>query len=1094
MEPLTNGNLHRTSSHHSTTSTKSRHSDTVRIRPRKHPSNASNTTTLSPSDKSLTSFPSLSPPASPTTTRVLTTNSAVRPPEPLTPRKPSPSPPSTVESLTATTPSIRQRNALFDDVPITSRNLPGAIHHTTDEHIHHLIAKNGDVGLVRQLAEDLAQRDAQITALQRRAEERERVLRKMLLECEVSNMDVETRLRTTEAAHDPVASERAVAAKRRSGDQESLRSVSGSIDEMMIQAMNDDVHDVNGVGLSTQEQLTPAYDAVVFDVNKPLRSGHQRGRRSRGSSQGWKDYILGSNATSRHSSRASSVASESNEDPGRTPQARVVSGAASRRKGLQSDLFRPPAESGSGRSRTSSLRHDSPFSSSPDERDSDTASHKSITSVAGWALKLVAGNGPATKPDTRSRAPNKGDETSNKKTLASSIPPLTAKAALTRARTMANGDQTVRRATPYTSLGPNGTIKATAPPRLNPLSSSPQSASSLHDSNNLGPVEMDTILPLDARPPTLTPHHDATSEDCLTDRFGFIYDQRRKKRQREAADALDGRPNSRLEMLRPGRREIREEDDPSGQDAGRDVSPDSRPETRESNEREDERPKRWQDYLRTPTFPTELLSHTPSPAATSAPKVVEASLARATTIKVAESGSIPSPSHNTEPLASTAVADNATFANPGSLSSVNLPALQDHAEPVKLLLEQLTDLHDSLQQERTVKWNEFLRKVRAERRKEGEAALTDGRSKTTMPEASLADGELIGVAGLGNKGRIGRAKWKEFKNLVLGGIPVAYRAKIWAECSGASALRVPGQYDDLVRNGADDPVVAAQIAMDIHRTLTDNIFFRKGPGVQKLNEVLLAYSRRNPEVGYCQGMNLITASLLLIMPAAEDAFWVLCTIIEQILPSGYYDDSLLASRADQQVLRQYVTELLPRLSGHLDDLGVELEALTFQWFLSVFTDCLSAEALFRVWDVILCTHDGSTFLFQIALALLKLNEAQLLDCRHPAAVYSYINHSMTNHAISIDGLIRAGEALGKVVRKEGVEERRAKAVEAERALTRERSVAAEERAKKRRAAAADEVEQKPEERGEEDEEVYTTLPPEPVRGDAEDTASVQTLP
>jgi hypothetical protein len=184
------------------------------------------------------------------------------------------------------------------------------------------------------------------------------------------------------------------------------------------------------------------------------------------------------------------------------------------------------------------------------------------------------------------------------------------------------------------------------------------------------------------------------------------------------------------------------------------------------------------------------------------------------------------------------------------------------------------------------------------------------------------------------------------------------------------------------------------------------------------------------------------------------------SMIENILPQHYYDHGLLASRADQQVLRQYITEVLPRLSAHLDELGIELEALTFQWFLSVFTDCLSAEALYRVWDVVLCLNvtsttreragstavangpkkdpeedaaaasgGGSTFLFQVALALLKLNEQQLLTtCQTPAAVYTYVNHQMTNHAISIDGLIQASEALRNVVRREDVIARRAAAL------------------------------------------------------------------
>jgi hypothetical protein len=384
-----------------------------------------------------------------------------------------------------------------------------------------------------------------------------------------------------------------------------------------------------------------------------------------------------------------------------------------------------------------------------------------------------------------------------------------------------------------------------------------------------------------------------------------------------------------------------------------------------------------------------------------------------------------------------------------TMTGANPSPTKEDAEPVKLLLQQLSELHDSLQREKTVRWNDFLRKVRAERRREGQAAMAreaaasearHERPAVMLPEATLADGEMIGIAGLGNKGKVGRAKWNEFKALVLGGIPVAYRAKIWSECSGASANRVPGYYDDLLARPAedDDASVVAQIHMDIHRTLTDNIFFRRGPGAAKLGEVLLAYARRNRDVGYCQGMNLITANLLLVTPSSEDAFWLLAAMIEHILPQGYYDHSLRASRADQAVLRRYVAEVLPRLSGHLDELSVELEALTFQWFLSVFTDCLSAEALFRVWDVVLCTNDGSTFLFQVALALLKLNESQLLTCETPAAVYTYINHQMTNHAISIDGLVQASEGLRRVVRREDVERRRDDAVRAESEAARQR--------------------------------------------------------
>ncbi len=756
-------------------------------------------------------------------------------------------------------------------------------------------------------------------------------------------------------------------------------------------------------------------DGGLIQIRSEAEYDHQPSYTGRS----WKDYLWNGSITYRKTSRASSTASRY-ADGGNSKLTRDTS-VGNKSTKLQDDRqYRSPQRAVTLQSELS-----------------DSESRTSSTSVTSWTMRLFAGNPQAGREldkekTARGRAATTGRMSSPAPSEASGpSPPTSAKASLMKMNNIGADSQSRRKAVPPLNLSSNGTIRGKAQTSSSQISTSPGSTIT---ATNIGPVEMDTILPLDSRPPTQTQSNNSDdSAEYLTDRFGFIYDQRRRKRE---ADAFTSRIKKSVGR-RGGSVDITKAPDTTALGDITPTLPLIRPGTPASTDEktEEKSAKRWQDYLKVATFPTELLLHTPlTKPLINVPSADPQTPQRRPAPLSDSRGSLPSSSLNPEPLASPITANNAEIAKPSaSDSAAQAVPITIEVEPVKMLLQQLNELHDSLQRERTVKWNEFLRKVRAEQKKERESAPSvNSRFRKAMPEMTLTDGEMIGVAGLGNKGKVGRAKWNELRQLVLAGIPVAYRAKIWAECSGASTLRVPGYYDDLVSHGDDDPTILAQIKMDINRTLTDNIFFRKGPGVAKLNEVLIAYSRRNPEVGYCQGMNLITASLLLIMPSAEDAFWVLTSMIENILPSHYYDHSLLTSRADQQVLRQYVAELLPRLSVHLDELGIELEALTFQWFLSVFTDCLCAEALYRVWDVVLCFNDGSTFLFQVALALLKLNEGALLECETAAGVYSYIGHEMTGHAISIDGLVNASDALRKVVRRSEVEERRQKAVDIER--------------------------------------------------------------
>lgn len=1050
-------------------------SSTIRIKPAPRASSSSSTKQIQPpsasDEQSLTSFPSLSPSlaASPDSTFRYgpSTGSPIAVRNRSFPKPDRPASSTALDDLFSPASTTDERSALFQDTPKQVRDVPGTLHHQSDSHVEHMIARVGTVTLVKQMALDLAERDAHITLLQRRAKERERLLRKMLRDCEVSNLDIETQLKELERSRLHNGAGKIASGKSRtsSGGVPST----ASIDDQMEEAFEDVIGEEEATNGAAETVRQPS---VFTKGSRPVSGrtslerhtlGSERGStiRKASTTKGWADVFGLQGATAKRigSKRAPMQRSESAQQ--RLSAIHTASQNNLRRKGLSTDTFQPPPLD----DEDEPASHVNGILGSRLEKiaSNDASSTKSSTSVASWAMKLVGGK--QADPDdqkgqiNRERATTLDQPTSNEAETSAPLGRVKSGSAVADgkgrkgpsralpARTAPNGNK--KRAPPGPSI--TATITGTSP-----------DDSRATNGDGPGPMEMDTILPDNIRPPTQLPHENVEdSTGYLTDRFGFIYDNRRKLRQAQPTPSRNrSNRNSRVETLENHRKSVNslgfgDEDTISVNSR---FSAENRPVSPASfGPVGDVQPsRRWQDYLKLSSVTTELLSHTPSAAPitdiVTGPTKGKLTRPPPPQITISKRGSVIAQSSNPLPSPSRIVSENAELATPSkSGSATPTSPVEVGPDPVKSLLDQLTEVHDSLQREKTAKWNEFLRKVRAERKRNGETSSgSDRRHKAVeVPEASLMDGEMIGISGLGNEGKVGRAKWNEFKNLVLGGIPVAYRAKIWAECSGASGMRVPGYYDELVATETDDQIIVQQIQMDIPRTLTDNIFFRKGQGMQKLSEILLAYATRNPDIGYCQGMNLIAANLLLIMPAAEDAFWVLASMIENILPEKYYDHSLLTSRADQAVLRQYVTTLFPQLSTHLEDLSIELEALTFQWFLSVFTDCLSAEALFRLWDVVLCTQDGATFLFQVALALLKLNEKSLLACDSPAEVYAYINQRMTDHAISIDGLIKASEALKKVVKREDVVKRRAAVVEQELQTARERDAIRKGKAKAR---------------------------------------------
>eukprot|EP00051_Salpingoeca_urceolata_P018368 m.257226 g.257226 ORF g.257226 m.257226 type:complete len:540 (-) comp19180_c3_seq4:33-1652(-) len=128
-------------------------------------------------------------------------------------------------------------------------------------------------------------------------------------------------------------------------------------------------------------------------------------------------------------------------------------------------------------------------------------------------------------------------------------------------------------------------------------------------------------------------------------------------------------------------------------------------------------------------------------------------------------------------------------------------------------------------------------------------------------------------------------KTDEFAALLLGGVPHVLRRQVWLRCSGACWLKSEFhlRYDEIVCCGeaelTKNKEAAREIDKDLMRTFPENVFFNDmtAEGTHRLRRLLIAFAWLRPDVGYCQGMGMIAASLILVLEEHE-AFWTFYAI------------------------------------------------------------------------------------------------------------------------------------------------------------------------------------------------------------------------
>ncbi|KAL7684608.1 putative Rab-GTPase-TBC domain-containing protein [Plasmopara halstedii] len=185
--------------------------------------------------------------------------------------------------------------------------------------------------------------------------------------------------------------------------------------------------------------------------------------------------------------------------------------------------------------------------------------------------------------------------------------------------------------------------------------------------------------------------------------------------------------------------------------------------------------------------------------------------------------------------------------------------------------------------------------------------------------------------------------------------------------------------------------VEGEIDRDIERTFPNDRFFSDdGDGKRLLGNVLKAVALYADDVGYCQGMNYVVASLLLVMKDAENtmalnldnfsmqevAFWLTLALIRRKGMDELWKHKMPGlSRCIflfQQLLKQHFYDL----SAHFRQIGMHSSIMVTQWFVTVFARVLDTQTLVRVWDLVFM--DGWKAVYRVALALIARLRPTLL--------------------------------------------------------------------------------------------------------------------
>ena len=199
------------------------------------------------------------------------------------------------------------------------------------------------------------------------------------------------------------------------------------------------------------------------------------------------------------------------------------------------------------------------------------------------------------------------------------------------------------------------------------------------------------------------------------------------------------------------------------------------------------------------------------------------------------------------------------------------------------------------------------------------------------------------------------------------------------------------------------------------------------PKERKLYNVLKAFSNLDIDLGYCQGMNIITSFLLNVFDFNEiEVFYLLISMFSStyfernikknnLSIRGFFSDGFPLLLFMNYIFDFEFKKLLPDLKKKLDDLSITYDMWIGKWFQTLFIIVLPFEMCKRLFDCIFVY--GILFLIQFGLALIIHLEKNLIKLNDEIEISNYFKkiceNIMKNNTSYFQEIMNINELINK---------------------------------------------------------------------------------